>query len=156
MAQWSNRFPHFTAIRPWDDVSGDELAILMPALAGRKSSTATARDVAILCATHTGGAHFPLHPPHGHPKGGGGPPSMAARRAALDTIIRSQVVTAFSPIDAASAGESLWVELFGSTAAAPAPDAPPPNLRSEWLVELSILAALDRFLNDARPVAARR
>ena len=133
----------------WDDVSGDELVILMPALAGRGRSTTTARDVAFFVQRALMARIFHCILRMATLKEGG-PPSMAGHRSALDTVVRSQVVTAISPIEAAPAGESIWVELFGTPPApASAHDGPPINIRNEWLVELSILAALDRFLNDA-------
>jgi hypothetical protein len=136
----------------WDDVSADELIMLLPALAGRRRSAPTARDPAFFvqrtlvarifhCALRMASLIE------------GGSPTIAGRRAAIDTIIRSQVVTMVSPLDVASAGETFWVELFGFEPAdlvyRPEPDKPRPSLRNEWLYELSVLASLDRLLSDA-------
>jgi hypothetical protein len=135
----------------WDDVSGDELPILMPALAGRRPGAETSRNSAYFVQRTLVARIFHCMIRMASLTEGDDPPSLAARRAALDTIVRSQVVTAVSPIDAASAGESVWVELFGSEPASrSATEGPLPNLRNEWLLELSILASLDRLLNDAR------
>lgn len=141
----SSMYGHAT----WDDVSGDELAILMPALAGRRGTTATARDAAFFVQRMFLARIFHCMIRMAS-LAEAGPPSQVARRSALGTIVRSQVVTAVPAIDAASAGESIWGELFGSPPVLPsASEGTLPNLRNEWLVELSILASLDRFLNDA-------
>jgi hypothetical protein len=139
----------------WDDVSGDELIILMPALARQKNVAGKPRDAAFFvrrmltarvfdCVTRMAGETAELEPAPG------------LRQAAIDIVVRSQTVTAVSAIDAALSSDDIWIEIFGrrpasryrsqSLAVSPAP---PATSSDQWALELSILAALDRLLRDA-------
>ena len=145
----SSFFGHLT----WDDVSTDELIVLMPALTRKKSAGGGTRDCAFFvrraltarvfdCVTRMAGETEEEEP------------APALRQAAIDIVVRSQTVTAVSAIDAALSSDEIWKEIFGRRIVSRYRDlaiSPVPSTLAidRWALELSILAALDRLLRDA-------